>query len=643
MTRNRPHRTRVGCFVVVVFVALFSIVVGASALSLQSRATRLQQMAIQPSRLSLGVLTEEVRGARREVAVLRFALTPMLWLGARLGGDLGAAEPLMGAALESLVAGDESLAALASMVGEVDLATLSMADVPRILDGLSSARPMLDHSADRLDAAQERLSQIRDPLSPRMERWVEQAQTLVSLARQGIDAARVAPQLLGKDAPRTYLVLVQNSDEIRATGGFISTVGRVTLSYGKVITQTFEDSYAVDDFSKEYPDPPAPLLDYMSSEQWVFRDANWSPDFPTTGRDAIYLYQIGRPGQIDGVIGINLKTIQILMPGLEPLQVEGFAEPVTAENVIRLLQEAWNPNLNAPDAPKSAGDWIMTRKRFASAFARAAMDKVLSGKANWSRLGLGTINAIRQRQITLYIIGQESALVAKLGWDGALLPNDGDYLMVVDSNIGYSKANAIVSEQVDYRVSLAPSGTGRAVVTITYMHQGKQSGVICTPQVPYDASITYEKMIHRCYLDYLRLYVPPGSKLRTATAHLVPGEYLLSGKPADGKAETLAEEVNRTVFGQFFVVEYGKQLQTRFEYDLPVVIKDVDTGKQYTLSFQKQSGTDAMPVKVILTLPPGAQIISAVPSPTAQTTDTLEFALQLDSDQQVRVIFAPGR
>jgi hypothetical protein len=150
-------------------------------------------------------------------------------------------------------------------------------------------------------------------------------------------------------------------------------------------------------------------------------------------------------------------------------------------------------------------------------------------------------------------------------------------------------------------------------------------------------------MIHRCYLDYLRLYVPQGSKLRIATAHLVPGEYLLSGKSANGKAEILLEEVNRTIFGQFFVVEYGKQLQTRFEYDLPVVVKNVDDKKQYTLLLQKQSGTDAMPVRVHLVLPPQAQIISAVPSPTTQAASALEFALQLDSDQQVQVVFAPGR
>ena len=139
-----------------IVVAGWSGIVAASALSLQSRATRLQQAATQPSRLSLGILTQEVRGARYEVATLRYALAPVLWLGARLGGDFGAAEPLMDAAVESLTAGEEALTALSSTVGEVNLASFSMAELPRLLDGLALAHPAFDRSANHLDAAQKR-------------------------------------------------------------------------------------------------------------------------------------------------------------------------------------------------------------------------------------------------------------------------------------------------------------------------------------------------------------------------------------------------------------------------------------------------------------------------------------------------------
>ena len=82
----------------------------------------------------------------------------------------------------------------------------------------------------------------------------------------------------------------------------------------------------------------------MGSEQWVLRDANWSPDFPTTALEAISLYQISRPEKVDGVIGVNLKGIEMLVTGLEPLDVPGLPEPLTAANVVQILRESWNPS-----------------------------------------------------------------------------------------------------------------------------------------------------------------------------------------------------------------------------------------------------------------------------------------------------------
>ncbi len=38
-------------------------------------------------------------------------------------------------------------------------------------------------------------------------------------------------------------------------------------------------------------------------------------------------------------------------------------------------------------------------------------------------------------------------LLAEVGWVGAMEPGNGDYLMVVDSNVGWNKANAAVDRQ----------------------------------------------------------------------------------------------------------------------------------------------------------------------------------------------------
>ncbi len=629
----------------ITLLLLISIWIGSVGIltqSLLNRAAHLQQMAADPARLNLNAAADEVHGARQEFYILRGELAPLLWLGARLGGDLGAAQPLMDAGFESLVAADESLSALTPSLGNLELSSLSMKQMPQILDALTSARPALARAEIHLGAAAAALARIEGPLSPRAERWVSQVSQLVQLTQYGIEGAQIAPGLLGQDGSRTYLVLIQNSDELRPTGGFISAVARVVISHGQLISMTVQDSYAIDDFTKEYPNPPQPLLDYMGSEQWVFRDANWSPDFPTTALDAIHLYQISRPEQVDGVIGVNLKGIEMLIAGLEPLDVPGLPESVTAANVSQILRETWNPSQNTSRSSADWWSWYSTRKQFIGIIMRAAIDKLLAGKANWKQLGLKTIDAFNQRQLMIYTSpGSAADTLRQLRWDGALRSSVGDYLMVVDANVGFSKTNILVSESLNYQVTLLPDGTGRAVVGLNYAHQGTRTDVVCTQIVLYDKNVTYDKLTSTCYYDYLRLVVPRGSQLTGATAHPVPGKYLLSGVVTDGKTETLQDDPSGwTMFGQFFVVEYGKQLLTRFEYDLPVVVTDVAGQKRYALLLQKQSGTDAMPVKVKLTLPARARLVSVSPSPTVQSGAVLEFDLQLDVDRQIEVVYA---
>ena len=614
--------------------------VGILARSLLNRAARLQQMAADPARLNLTVVAGEVHGARQEFIILRGELAPLLWLGARLGDDLAAAGPLMEAGAESLVAADESLSALSPSLGGLELSSLSLAQMPQILDALASARPALARAQTHLDAAAAALLRIEGPLSPRVEGWVSQTSQLVRLAQYGIKGAQIAPGLLGQGGARTYLVLIQNSDELRPTGGFISAVARVEISHGQLISMTVQDSYTIDDFTKYYPDPPQPLLDYMGSEQWIFRDANWSPDFPTTALDAISLYQISRPEQVDGVIGLTTKGVEMLIVGLEPLEVPGLPEPVTAANVSQILRETWNPPQDTSLSPEEWQAWYSTRKQFIGVVMRAAIDKLLAGKANWKQMGLETLDTFNQRQLMIYT-SPEAEMLSQLRWDGALRPSPGDYVMAVDANVGFSKANPLISESLNYQVMLLPDGMGRAVVVLNYTHRGIRTDIVCTQIVPYDANITYDKLTQSCYYDYLRLIVPRGSQLRQATAHPAPGKYLLSGKATDGKTETLQDDPpGWTMFGQFFLVEYGKQLQTRFEYDLPVVVTDTAGQKKYTLLLQKQPGILAMPVKVKLTLPAGARLVSASPSPTVQSGAVLEFNLRLDVDQQIEVVYA---
>ena len=115
------------------------------------------------------------------------------------------------------------------------------------------------------------------------------------------------PAILGWDGPRRYLVLTQNPAELRPTGGYIGSYGILTFDRGRPTERTFRDS-ALLDFPWDFPfmKPPTELTNYLlgPGQPWQFADANWSPDFPTSARDALRLYENeSGDDRIDGVIG----------------------------------------------------------------------------------------------------------------------------------------------------------------------------------------------------------------------------------------------------------------------------------------------------------------------------------------------------
>ena len=629
-----------GVKVTLLLISLWILSLVILSLLLVNRARHLQQIAADRTHISMSAVAKEVHGLRQEFTILRIELAPLLWLSTRMGGDLEVVKPLMDAGFESLVAADELLSVLTPSLGDIELSTISMEKFPQILGSLAMASPTLGSTETHLDVAAKALEGIEDPLSPRVEKWVTLVNRLVKLAQYGIGAAQIAPGLLGMDGTRIYLLLIQNSDELRPTGGFISAVGRIEISDGQLISMTVQDSYLIDDFTKEYPNPPQPLLDYMGSEQWLFRDSNWSPDFPETAKNAISLYQISRSEQVDGVIGINLQGIEMLMKGLEPLVVPELTEPVTSENITQILRESWNPSQDISGSSEAWWLWYSNRKQIIGTIMHTAINNLLAGKANWTELLLETIDSLNERQLLIYSI-PEAEFLEQLGWDGALRPSLGDYLMIVDANVGFNKTNILVSKDLKYQVTLLKNGAGQAVVEVNYTHRGTWKDVVCSQDISFDNTITYEKLINMCYYNYLRLVVPLGSDFLVATAHPVLGKYLLSGMRNDGKASSINDfSSDRMIIGQFFVVEYGKQLLTHFEYDLPLVSINSTGQYHYTLLMQKQSGTDAMPVNVTLILPAQAKLISSNPKPTILSGGELIFVLQLDTDQQIEVIYA---
>ena len=314
-------------------------------------------------------------------------------------------------------------------------------------------------------------------------------------------------------------------------------------------------------------------------------------------------------------------------------RLEGADEPVTDDTVLTYMHQAW-----APGQEDWTGEWWQERKSFMGTIAKAVWERVEEGEVDWVALGRSVLRLLGEKHLLVYVPNPTmEEVLAEQGWDGAIRPGNGDFLMVVDANVGYNKASAKVRQQVDYEVDLRQSPP-RARLTLTYTHTSV-ADVACEPESRYAA--TYEGMIDRCYWDYVRVLVPEGAELVDATRIPVPGEMVWNGEDYPGDVAVGAMEgASCTSWGVLGVMAPGDTETRHFTWTLPAkVVEGEGREGRYALRIQKQPGKASHPLSVRVRLPEGSTLVDAAPNPSSVEDGWVRYRTGLDEDLAFEVEF----
>lgn len=618
--------------------------------------------SVETGDLDLMGMSVQIRGLRDDLVCLRGEAGPLLGLAPLLGwlpgvgDDVGHAHDLLDMAQALLNGGvliTDGLSPLleamqAREAGDPGSGEGSL-DLAQALSTMEAAQPALTAAEVELDRAWElqlELGQV--PLSPRVKRLLDLTGRYLPLLRAGVRAAQIAPELLGSDGARTYLVLAQNDDERRPTGGWISGFGLVTVEQGDVSEVTFSDSWTADNLQVPHEAPPESMLRALWAEIWLFRDANWSPDFPTSAQVAEGILLRDRGIAVDGVIAVDQRALQLLVAALEPLELESSDEPVSASNVLAFVREAWAQPEQGVTIDEGWGEWVARRKDFMPNLVDAMLSKVQDqpDTVDLSLLARSIWKGLHERHILVYVHDDEASdLLTSQGWDGSILEAPGDYLQVVDANVGFNKVDPNVNRDIVYRVDLRDPEYAGAEVMVTYRNGSWRSVATCVQEV--ESLPDYEQRMHGCFWNYVRVYKNEGVELLSDVQEPVPRGSLLSRYEfvplEDAGPDVGPLESGKVPTGLFFVLAPGEQRDVHLAWQLEpgAVVKEGETWR-YRLSVQKQSGTDAIPLQVEVTLPSGTRLVSANPEPSNLVGDTASFALSLAVDRQIDIIFVPG-
>jgi len=601
---GRLMKTALGIILLIVFA--WGLDLGWHTTRLYLLARNLQE---NPAQIQLDTVVGMIEDAADDVGVIRQDLAPLLPVFNVLGGipgagpHLGQIEPLVSYADDLAQAGKEIALGLKPLI---EAATSNPRAVPlpeRASQAVQTGQAHFVIAAKVIEQASMVRSRIRTELIPASIRPLYlKLDGKFDLLLAGTQALQAAPKLLGSSQAQNYLILAQNRDELRATGGFISGIGLLTVQDGKILQFNLGDSYQIDDFNKHYPMPPEPLHRFMLADYWVTRDANWSPDFPTSAKEAQSLYSLSTGIQTQGVISFNQLAVRRILEAIGPVQVPGTDEPVTAENVEEYMRQAWAP---APEEGLSQ-EWWLHRKDFMQQLGSALLDKALKSDDQEQLLNLAKtiVDLLDQGQLLVYFndpIAQTA--LEKGGWDGELDAGSRDYLYLVDSNVGFNKVDSVIQRSLAYKVDLSDMEHPKGEATLRYQHQGI-GDTVCKQEISYGNG-TYQDMQQRCYLDYWRLYVPSGSEVFASTAQPVPAEALLNGLGWSGQVESLTGEADTQVFAGLLMLPMGKSSQIGVSYSLPAsVVQPIDTNLvEYSLRIQVQPGLEGLPFQLELILP----------------------------------------
>ena len=416
------------------------------------------------------------------------------------------------------------------------------------------------------------------------------------------DVLKAIPQLLGSEDHATYLIMIQNKDELRPSGGFITGFGIVQLRAGRILVLEVEDSTTLD-YVSEVREPAYPIRELMFANYLVPRDANWSPDFPTAAQETQNVYWLSTGIETDGVFAFDQLFLVSLFDFIGPMTVsEEFGE-INAENfeakMIEYKQQNWEE------------ETIIGRKEFLSILAPELMSAVFKKSEFSDLVELVKImkDEMEKGHLSIYFNDPNvQKIIESFDLDGSIQPGSGDYIMPVDANVGFGKADQYINRSVEYSVDLSDPTNPESKLVLTYEHTGSQDERCFQGRRLSDYDYRFRNYyFSRCYWDYWRVLLQNGAEIENVQFTEVPEEYFYEGFEWDQTPSIGAGENDTIEVGGLIVVPQSSEQTVQITFKPPenILVEIDEGGLMYSLRVQKENGIDYLPVKVEVITPKG--------------------------------------
>ena len=436
---------------------------------------------------------------------------------------------------------------------------------------------------------------------------------LMLLSSSTLELNNITLDFVGDTKGKSYLVLLQNNNELRPGGGFIGNVGKIEFDAGKLKNIAIEDVYTYDGQLKEIIEPPKQLKEKLGLTQFFLRDSNWNGDFSLNAGVARDFYKKETGQDVDGVIALDLTFIQNILETIGPIKLEDYNEEITSKNLF----ERGTYYSEVGFFPGSTA-----KSDFFGALTRALISKILNNISQGPTIGLvkNIKNAINEKHLMVVLDSNNlGSFVQAKGWDYPLPPKyfnpaediseTRDFLALSEANLGANKVNRFLDRKISYEMTIGRDADLNAKLKILYTNNSQAQ--------TWPAGK---------YVNFLRVYVPFASELK---------EYK-NGDLVDLTNVEVTTSGGLNVFSTFVEVGVNSSKEVIFTYRIPKNIQ-LEKAPIYHLYVEKQAGTGEDPFEFTFNLPGYLKVKSVNNSDEQEGKQNLFIQTDLTTDRQFEI------
>ncbi len=422
---------------------------------------------------------------------------------------------------------------------------------------------------------------------------------------------------------KDVLLIFQNNNELRATGGFVGTYGNMRLLDGQITALKISSIYDLDGQLKEKILPPDPI--YAVNDRWFMRDSNWFIDFPQSAKKLSVFYEKSGGETPDMVIAITAGFISDILNATGPIDMQNYGLTLTSENFIEQMQAASTLSTEEPtnEPKKVLADFFPLLVQKISELPNEQKTRLLEALES----------NIRKKNILAYSRHNTlQSAFSSFGWSGEILNSDRDFLTINSSNLGGTKTDLSVVQSYFLKSEIEPDGSIINTLAITRTNNNSLADFTVNSSFIRVVVPLGSQLISAAGFDYRPLDMPKDKEMKVdsdiATWQNQAVRDLTTGT-------IIGKESDKSFFGNWIILKGGETRIATIKYKLPYVLKETD---RYSMVLQKQPGAQGQVFSHEVKFP-GRQIEWKSFSASAMETNYIRYENKLEQDDFYGMVF----